>query len=139
MGMNRIIVMGRLTADPIYSRTTSGIGRATFTMAVDRDYGAKEDGSRETDFLDVVTWRNTADFATKHLGKGRMVAVDGRLQSRTYEDKDGKKRKAVEIIAERIYFADSKRDGDRPAQNAYQPAEPTGFAEVSGDDSELPF
>lgn len=139
MSMNRVTIMGRLTSDPDFRRLTSGIPCASFTLAVERDHSSKEDGSRETDFLDVVAWRNTADFATKYLAKGRMVAVDGRLQSRNWEDKSGNRRKSVEIIAERIYFADSKRTDERPAQTTYAPAEPTGFAEVSGDDSELPF
>ena len=140
MGMNRITVMGRLVKDPELRHTASGIACASFTLAVDRDYGAKDDGSREADFPDVVTWRSTAEFAAKYLTKGRMVAVDGRLQTRTYEDKEGKKRKAVEIVADRIYFADSKRTDDRGAQNTYQPSEPAGFAEVPDDDNEpLPF
>ena len=138
MGLNRVTVMGRLTRDPELRRTGSGIAVATFGIAVDRDYGAKEDGSRETDFLEVVAWRNTADFVERHLSKGRQVAVAGRLQSRSYEDKDGNKRKAVEIVADRIYFADSKYASDLNTQNAYQP-EQSGFAEVTGDDSDLPF
>ena len=139
MSMNRVTIMGRLTSDPDYRTLTSGIGCANFTLAVERDHSSKEDGSREADFLDVVAWRSTADFATKYLSKGRMVAVDGRLQSRNWEDKNGNKRKSVEIMAERIYFADSKRTEDRPAQNTYAPAEPTGFAQIDGNDSELPF
>lgn len=141
MSMNRVTIMGRLTSDPDFRRLTSGIGCASFTLAVDRDHSSKEDGSRDVDFLDVVAWRSTADFAAKYLVKGRMVAVDGRLQSRNWEDKNGNKRKSVEIMADRIYFADSNRD-NRPSAGTtgtYQPAEPTGFAEVSGDDSELPF
>lgn len=136
MGMNRITAMGRLTRDP-GTRMVNGIPCATLTLAVDRDYGAKEDGSREADFLDVVAWRQTAEFAAKHLVKGRQVVVDGRLQSRFYTDKDGKNRKVHEIVADRFYFADSKRDNDRPAQNDYQPA--SGFEDASGDGSDLPF
>ena len=140
MGMNRITVMGRLTKDPELRHTSSGIACASFTLAVDRDYGAKDDGSREADFPDVVAWRSTAEFASKYLAKGRMVAVDGRLQTRMYEDKEGKKRKAVEIVADRIYFADSKRTDDSGTQTAaYQPEEPSGFAEINEPDDELPF
>ena len=139
MSMNRVLVMGRLTKDPELRRTGSGIAVANFTLAVDRDHSSKEDGTKDTDFFDVVAWRSTAEFAEKYLTKGRMIGVDGRLQSRTYEDKDGNKRKAVEIVADRIYFADSKYASDRNTQNAYQSGDPSDFAEVTEDDSDLPF
>lgn len=139
MSMNRVLIMGRLTRDPEIRYTGNNIPVSCFSLAVDRDHSSKEDGSKEADFLDVVAWRSTAEFATKHLSKGRMIGVDGRLQSRNYTDKDGKNRKAVEIVAERIYFADSKYASDRNTQTAYQPGEPTGFAEVTGDDEPLPF
>ena len=139
MSMNRVLEMGRLTREPDLRRTGSGIPVASFSIAVDRDHSSREDGTKETDFFDVVAWRGTAEFAEKYLSKGRMIVVDGKLQSRSYEDKDGNKRKAVEIVADRIYFADSKRNDDRGTQNAYQPEEPTGFAEVTEDDSDLPF
>lgn len=139
MSMNRVLVMGRLTKDPELRRTGNGIAVASFSLAVDRDHSSKEDGAKETDFFYIVAWRSTAEFAEKHLGKGRMVAVDGRLQSRSYEDKDGKRRDVVEIVADRIYFADSKRTDDRGYQNAHQTEEPSGFAELTGDDEPLPF
>lgn len=139
MSMNRVLEMGRLTRDPELRRTGNGIAVTSFSIAVDRDHSSKEDGSKETDFFDVVAWRSTAEFAAKYLAKGRMIVVDGRLQSRSYEDKDGNKRRTVEILAERIYFADSKRSDDRGYQNEYQQGEPSGFAEVTGDDSDLPF
>lgn len=136
MGLNRITAMGRLTRDPEV-RMVGGVTCTTLTLAVDRDYGSKEDGSREADFLDVVSWRQTAEFAAKHLAKGRQVAVDGRLQSRFFTDKDGKNRKVHEIVADRFYFADSKRDKDSPAQNDYQPA--SAFMDAHDDGSDLPF
>ena len=139
MSMNRVLVMGRLTKDPELRHTGNGIAVASFSIAVDRDHSTKEDGTKDTDFFDVVAWRSTAEFAEKYLTKGRMIGVDGRLQSRTYEDKDGNKRKAVEIVADRIYFADSKYASDRNTQNAHQPGDPSDFAEVTEDDSDLPF
>ena len=139
MSMNRVTIMGRLTRDPELRRTGNGIAVANFRLAVERDHISKEDGSKEADFLDVTAWRSTAEFAAKYLTKGRMVAVDGRLQSRTYDDKDGNKRNAVEIVADRIYFADAKRNDDHSTQNAYQPTEQPGFEEVTGDDESLPF
>ena len=135
--------MGRLTRDPELRRTGSGIAVAGFALAVDRDHSSKEDGSKETDFLEVVAWRSTAEFVSKHLTKGRMIAVDGRLQSRSYEDKDGNKRKAVEIVADRVYFADSGRDNARqaytPGTYENQQDEPTGYAYAEDDGSDLPF
>ena len=143
MALNRTIQMGRLTADPVFHSTTSGVGCATFTIACERDFGAGSDGKKETDFLDCVAWRSTADFCTKHLTKGRQIVVDGRLQSRNYTDKNDNKRKAVEIVVDRIYFADSKRDGDRPASTPgtyeNQQDEPTDYAYIGDDGCPLPF
>lgn len=143
MSMNRVLEMGRLVRDPELRRTGSGIPVATFSIAVDRDHSSKEDGSKETDFFDVVAWRSTAEFVAKYLTKGRMIAVDGKLQSRSYEDKDGNKRKAVEIVAERIYFADSGRDSARPTSNPdtyeNQQAGLSEFAYADDDGSDLPF
>ena len=144
MSMNRVLEMGRLTRDPELRRTGSGIPVATFSIAVERDHSSKEDGSKETDFFDVVAWRSTAEFVAKYLAKGRMIAVDGKLQSRSYEDKDGNKRKTVEIVAERVYFADSGRDNARttstPGTYENQQDEPTDYAYITSDDgSDLPF
>lgn len=119
MSLNRVSIMGRLTRDPDLRYTMSNVAVASLSVAVDRDHSNKEDGSRETDFLDVIAWRSTAEFAAKHLAKGRMIAVDGRLQARNWEDKNGNKRKSVEIIADRIYFADSKRTEESGAPAAY--------------------
>lgn len=109
--LNHIVVMGRLTRDPELRKTASGISVASFSVAVDRDF-SQQDGSRETDFLDVVAWKNTAEFAAKYFSKGRMAVVSGRLQIRSWEDKEGNKRRTAEILAENIYFGDSKKDDD---------------------------
>lgn len=110
--LNQIIIMGRLTRDPELRRTGSGLAVASFTLAVDRDYSSKEGGEKETDFIDCVAWRNTGEFVAKHFTKGQMAAVSGRLQIRSWTDKDGGKRRTAEIVADNVYFADSKRDSD---------------------------
>ena len=109
--LNKWEGMGRLTKDPELRRTPSGTAVATFSIAVDRDFKGK-DGERETDFIDVVAWRQTAEFVSKHFTKGRMAVVEGRLQIRDYTNKDGQKRRVAEIVADNIYFGDSKRDND---------------------------
>jgi len=153
--LNRIIVMGRLTRDPELRRTQSGLAVTSFSVAVDRDFKSQS-GERETDFIDVVAWRQTAEFVSKFFTKGRMAVVEGRLQMRDWTDRDGNKRRSAEIVADNVYFGDSKRDGaDRsdgfgggysaPAYNT-----PTGgytapvggasdFAEIDEEDGELPF
>lgn len=142
MALNSVSLMGRLTDDPVFHQTTGGVASATFTLACVRDFGAGPDGKKETDFIDFIAWRSTADFACKHLTKGRQVVVDGRLQSRNYTDKNGNKRKSVEVVADRIYFADSRRDDDRTASTPgiyeNQQDEPTDFA-YTDDGSDLPF
>ena len=111
--LNHIVLMGRLTRDPELRRTGSGIPVTTFTLAVDRDFGSnKETGEKETDFIDIVTWRNTAEFVSKYFAKGRMIIVDGRLEMRDWTDKEGNKRTSAEIVVANAYFGDSKRDGD---------------------------
>ena len=109
--LNHIVVMGRLTRDPEIRKTASGVSVASFSVAVDRDF-SQQDGKKETDFLDVVAWRNTAEFAAKYFTKGRMAVVSGRLQIRNWEDKEGNKRRTAEILAENIYFGDSKKEDD---------------------------
>ena len=109
--LNKWEGMGRLTKDPELRRTPSGTAVATFSIAVDRDFKGK-DGERETDFIDIVAWRQTAEFVSKHFTKGRMAVVEGRLQIRDYTNKDGQKRRVAEIVADNIYFGDSKRDND---------------------------
>ena len=109
--LNHIVLMGRLTRDPELRRTGSGIPVTTFALAVDRDFGSnKETGEKETDFIDIVTWRNTAEFVAKYFTKGRMAVVSGRLQIRTWNDKDGNKRRSAEVVADNVYFGDSRRD-----------------------------
>ena len=115
--LNHITIMGRLTRDPELRRTGSGTAVASFSVAVDRDFGKNENGERETDFIDCVAWRNTAEYISKYASKGRMVVVSGRLQIRGWTDKDGNKRRSAEVVADNVYFADSKRDSD--GGNAY--------------------
>ena len=107
--LNHIVIMGRLTRDPELRRTGSGIAVAGFTLAVDRDYSSKDGGERETDFIDCVAWRQTGEFVSKYFTKGRMAVVSGRLQIRNWTDKDGGKRRTAEIVADNVYFGDSKR------------------------------
>jgi len=131
--LNRIIVMGRMTRDPELRRTNSGTAVASFSLAVDRDFKSQS-GEKETDFIDVVAWRNTAEFVSKYFSKGHMAVVEGRLQLRDWTDKDGNKRRSAEIVANSVYFGDSKRDGGDTVQS-----EPQGdFSEIE-DDGDLPF
>ena len=110
--LNHITIMGRLTRDPELRRTGSGIAVASFTVAVDRDFGGRDGGEKETDFIDCVAWRQTGEFVSKYFAKGRMAVVSGRLQIRSWTDKDGNKRRTAEVVADNVYFGDSKRDGD---------------------------
>lgn len=135
--LNRIIVMGRMTRDPELRRTNSGTAVASFTVAVDRDFKSQS-GEKETDFIDVVAWRNTAEFVSKYFSKGRMAVVEGRLQLRDWTDKDGNKRRTAEIVADSVYFGDSKRDGGDTVQSEPQSEPQSGFSEVE-DDGDLPF
>ena len=121
--LNSIVLMGRLTRDPELRHTGNGTPVATFTIAVDRDFSGKDGGEKETDFIDIVTWRNTAEFVSKHFTKGRMAVVNGRLQIRLWTDKDGNNRKTAEVVAEHVYFGDSKKEGNQAAGNhGQQPA-----------------
>ena len=110
--LNRIIIMGRLARDPELRRTQTGTPVASFRLAVDRDFKDKSTGERSTDWIDVVAWRATAEFVSRYFTKGRMAVVEGRLQMRDWTDKDGNKRTTAEVVAENVYFGDSKRDGD---------------------------
>ncbi len=153
--LNHIVLMGRLTRDPELRRTGSGIAVASFTLAVDRDYAA-QGAERETDFVDIVAWRSTAEFVSKYFTKGRMAVVSGRLQIRNWQDKDGNKRRSAEVVANDVYFGDSKRDGaapggfdqsvpsyaSAPAPAAYAAPANGGasdFAMLEDNDPELPF
>ena len=132
--LNKIVLMGRLTRDPELRRTQSGTAVASFTLAVDRDY-KPQDGERETDFIDIVAWRGTGEFVSKYFTKGRMAVVEGRLQVRDWKDKDGAKRRSTEVIADNVYFGDSKRS------ESGTPAETSGeFQELPDEEKgELPF
>ena len=110
--LNHIVIMGRLTRDPELRRTGTGVAVASFTVAVDRDFGKNENGEKETDFIDCVAWRQTGEFVSKYFTKGRMAVVSGRLQIRSWTDKDGNKRRTAEVVADNVYFGDSKRDND---------------------------
>lgn len=154
--LNVAAIMGRLVADPELRHTPNDVAVTTFTLAVDRSY-SRAGAERQTDFIDVVAWRQTAEFVCKYFGKGRMMAVTGSIQTRNYEDKQGNKRKAFEIVANDVSFADSKRDGAGPSGGSYDgapavqrpaafsepaPAYSSGsnedFEEILGDD-DLPF
>ena len=110
--LNHITIMGRLTRDPELRRTGSGIAVASFSVAVDRDFGGRDGGEKETDFIDCVAWRQTGEFVSKYFTKGRMIVVSGRLQIRSCTDKDGNNRRTAEVVADNVYFGDSRRDGD---------------------------
>ena len=165
--LNHITIMGRLTRDPELRRTGSGVAVASFTLAVDRDFSPKHGGERETDFIDCVAWRQTGEFVSKYFTKGRMAVVSGRLQIRNWNDKDGNKRRSAEVVADNVYFGDSRREDQGGASfggNAYGGnsygggygapapaaggfggyAAPTGapasdFAMLDDDDAQLPF
>ena len=158
--LNKIFLQGRLVADPEMRHTPSGVAVTTLRLAVDRDFKDKETGEKKADFINVVAWRNTAEFVSRYFTKGRMAIVEGRLQMRDYTDRDGNKRTAAEVVADNVYFGDSKRDADgggsyggsyggysAPAHSAPVPppayTAPMGggsqFAELDDDDGELPF
>ena len=148
--LNNATIMGRLTRDPELRHTQSGLSVASFTLAVDRDFGPK-DGDKETDFIDVVAWRQTADFVSKYFSKGKMAVVSGRIQVRTYKDKNDNNRKAFEIVADSVYFGDSKKDSDTGPRNSqasgYEPpyasdtaySSDSDYMELDMDDGDLPF
>lgn len=144
--LNNIIIMGRLTRDPELRRTGSGTAVASFTLAVERDYAGKDNNEKVTDFIDCVAWRGTGEFVSKHFTKGRMAVVSGRLQKRKWTDKEGNNRETAEIIAENVYFADSKPAAQNGNATAAPIAFPTqtapaagDFAPIDYDDGELPF
>ena len=150
--LNRILIMGRLTANPVLRHTQTGTPVASFTLAVERDFKDKQSGEKKVDFIDVVAWRNTGEFVSKYFTKGRMAVVEGRLQSRKWTDNNGSTRVNWEVVAENVYFGDSKSaeqqsqdqqsagSGTAPPQSTYSP-NPQGdrFAELTDDDGELPF
>ena len=116
--LNKIFIMGRLTRDPELRRTQSGTPVTSFSLAVDRDYKTQS-GEKETDFIDVVAWRATAEFVAKYFTKGRMAVVEGRLQIRAWQDKEGNNRRSAEVVADNVYFGDSRRDSDGSSGGNY--------------------
>lgn len=155
--LNKIVIMGRLTRDPEMRQTGSGTPVTSFSLAVERDYSGRDGGEKQTDFIDVVAWRHTAEFVDKYFSKGDMAAVSGRLQIRDWTDREGGKRRSAEVVADNVYFGESKRrdggDTSRPAApSASAPAHrgsyggydnvPQGgsaFSELDDDDGDLPF
>ena len=135
--LNRMISMGRLGNDPEIRRTQTGTPVVSFRLAVDRDFKDKPTGKRATDWIDVVAWRSTAEFVSRYFTKGRIAVVEGRLQMRDWTDKNGNKRTSAEVLAENVYFGDSKRDGASTGE--YGPADLDQFSELSEDDGDLPF
>ena len=137
--LNKIILMGRLTRDPELRRTESGTAVCSFSIAVDRDFKSKN-GEKETDFIDIVAWRATAEFVSKYFTKGRMAVVEGRLQIRDWTDKEGSKHRSAEVIADNVYFGDSKpKEDGAPSADADFGSPPSGFTPDFGDDGEMPF
>ena len=130
--LNKCFLLGRMTKDPEIRRTNGGTAVTSFTLAVDRDF--KTNGKKETDFIEVVAWRNTAEFVSKYFSKGRMAIVEGRLQIRDWTDKNGNKRRTAEVVADNVYFGDSKRENKEEPE--YKQAD---LAEISEEDGELPF
>ena len=136
--LNHITIMGRLTRNPELRYTQSQTPVASFTLAVDRDFGGRDGGEKQTDFIDCVAWRQTAEFVSKYFQKGSMAVVSGRLQIRDWTDREGGKRRSAEVVVDNIYFGDSKK----PTSEASEPV--TGYeygAEFPefDDDSELPY
>ena len=140
--LNKVVIMGRLTKDPELRRTGSGTAVTSFSLACDRDFKSLS-GEKETDFIEVVAWKNTAEFVSKYFGKGRMAVVDGRLQIRDWTDKSGNKRTTAEVVADNVYFADSKRsesnDNQKENFNALSGRLSDDFVPISEEDGEIPF
>lgn len=132
--LNDVKLMGRICNDIELRRTGSGVPVASFTLAVDRDF-KNANGEKETDFIEIVAWKNTAEFVHKYFGKGKMAVVSGRLQIRSWSDKDGLKRKTAEVVADNVYFCESKKDDGKPSFNS--PA--SNFGLINDADAELPF
>ena len=158
--LNRIVILGRLTRDPELSATQAGVSVTSFSVAVDRDFGGRDGGERQTDFIDCVAWRSTGEFVSKYFHKGSMIVVSGRLQSRKWQDREGNNRTNWEINADNVYFGESRRDGDSNRgdnytgsySNSYSsnsgaydsgrsgaPASANTFVELDDGDGELPF
>ena len=160
--LNKIFLQGRLVADPELRHTQNGIAVASFRLAVDRDFKDRETGERKADFINIVAWRQTAEFVSRFLTKGRLAIVEGKLQTSDYTDRDGNRRYATEVVADNVYFGDSRRDSEgsgygapQPSRGGYgAPADSSApvsgggysaapmvdqFADLTDDDGELPF
>lgn len=157
--LNRVILMGRLTADPEHKTTPSGVSVTSFSIAVERNFADKSTGKRAADFINIVAWRGTADLICKYFNKGRLIALEGSIQTRNYEDKSGNKRTAFEVVADNVYFTgDSQNRSDAPRANGdasgfrpdFEPPPPqkgfsvgdfsaSEFEEFDTDDSDLPY
>lgn len=146
--LNHITLMGRLTRDPELRYTQSGTAVASFSLAVERDFGSRDGGERQTDFIDCVAWRQTGEFVSKYFSKGSMAAVNGRLQIRDWTDRDGNKRRSAEVVVDNVYFCESKKSRDgasgnvgasAPAGYHQTAASGSAFAELDDGDGELPF
>ena len=140
--LNKVVLMGRLTKDPELRPTGSGTAVTSFSLACDRDFKSQS-GDKETDFIEVVAWKNTAEFVSKYFSKGRMAVVEGRLQIRDWTDKSGNKRTTAEVVAENVYFADSKRSESNENQkenfNALSGRVSDDFVPASEEGGEIPF
>lgn len=142
--MNRVCLMGRLTKDPELKQTQNNVSVATFSLAVDRNYQADKD-NKQTDFINIVAWRHTAEFVGKYFTKGQLVAVEGSIQTRSYQDKDGNNRTVFEVVADQVYFAEKKQNGENKSQSessakdSFQVGDLGDFEKFDSDDGELPF
>ena len=139
--LNKSILQGRLCADPELKQTASGTSVCSFRIAVERNF-ADKDGNRQADFIDIVAWKGTAEFICKHFSKGSMILLDGSIQTRSYEDKNGNKRTAVEVVADQVYFCERKRKEEPAAQDAemsYSQGQQEDFQEIDENSSDLPF
>lgn len=134
--MNQVVLMGRLTRDPELRHTQSGTAVAPFTLAVDRGYTSRDGGERQTDFIDCVAWRNTAEFVSKYFVKGQMAAVTGRLQIRDWTDREGGKRRSAEVVVDNVYFTESKKDRQLAEVDTVGMGE---YDELTEEDGDLPF
>jgi len=153
--LNKVVLMGRLTADPEHKQTPNGVSVTSFSIAVERNFADKQTGTRGADFINIVAWRGTADLICKYFSKGRLIALEGSIQTRNYEDKNGNKRTAFEVVAEQVHFTGEKSDNNNNRSNSSstnfptpesfnEPAKGTGFSvgdfeEIDTDDSDLPF
>ena len=135
--LNKVFLQGRLVADPELRHTQQGTPVASYRLAVDRDYKSKDSNAQNTDFVNIVSWRNTAEFVSRYFTKGRMMLVEGRLQMRSYTDKDGNRRVAAEVVTDNVHFADSRKDGSNNEDGSLQ--ESAGFEELADDDGDLQF